>query len=206
MGATETYRPKGLSHLEFFTQEGYVINNETTLGRFLAMASVGNIVYGAFERVDLATGKRVVLAEVFRTQWGKGHSRNHNFWYRDSLCEAEGPYFWDCPEKILKLLTPLEDSGLEGEQLQYATRWRAQCRRNHELRECIKAGAVVETEPINFAVGHAITQFQVERLSPWTVRALNDRGEFLFYAKLTKARLMLLAARYLDKQEKEVAA
>lgn len=203
MGATETYRPKGLSHLEFFTREGYVINNEETSGRFLAMASVGNIVYGAFERVDLATGKRVVLAEMFKTAWVKGHSHNHNFWYRDSVCETEGPYFWDCPEKILKLLTPLEESGLTGKALAYASEWRAQCRRNHEFRKSFRAGAIVHTEPINFAGGHTITQFQVERLSPWTVRALNDRGEFLFYAKLPKARLMSLAASYLDKQEKE---
>ena len=42
----------------------------------------------------------------------------YNIGYKD-MEESEGPYYYNCPERILKLLTPTSN--------EYALRWRKKC-------------------------------------------------------------------------------
>ena len=51
----------------------------------------------------------------------------HNFSYK-IMDETAGPYYYDCPESILKLLSPTDN--------EFATKWRENCRiKNHTIKE-----------------------------------------------------------------------
>jgi len=73
------------------------------------------------------------------------------------MTETMGPYQYDCPERILKLLTPTDN--------EYALKWRERCWENIRKRKSrprLTEGAVIEfAEPISFADGREEKVFQV---------------------------------------------
>lgn len=48
-----------------------------------------------------------------------------NFWYKP-MDETMGPYYWDCPKRILDLLSPTDN--------EVALNWRQSCRDKRERR------------------------------------------------------------------------
>ena len=67
--------------------------------------------------------------------------------YKD-MDETVAPYERNCPERILKLLTPLEDEG------GYAAKWRADCWKNLAQRKRFKPGVAFTLEsPCHFSDG-----------------------------------------------------
>lgn len=90
-----------------------------------------------------------------------------NFGYKD-MDETMGPYECECPERILKLLTPTDH--------EYALGWRERCwARIHERAEKPKLtdGCTVRfAQPIKFTDGRTLDTFKVEKHGR-TVRFLN---------------------------------
>lgn len=98
--------------------------NENGTRRVLDSAIVRlTTYYAAVEHIS-PDGTRRVWAAVFLLNLGRG-----NFSYKD-MDESVGPTERNCPERILKLLTPLAD-----DDKSYAVQWRADCWANVEARK-----------------------------------------------------------------------
>lgn len=130
MGTTCTHKPKGMPVVDFLVSHGCFTWSEDSpfTARVLDSALVNlTEFYAAVEHVDKQTGDRRVWAAVFkitmirgpkRDRWTRDDSWDHNFCYKD-MDESMGPYQTNCPERILKLLTPTEH--------EYAVKWREAC-------------------------------------------------------------------------------
>lgn len=206
MGAISQHRSKGTSHLDFFNLKAdFKWENPTHSWQLVDTASVGNVVYGAYERVDKATGTREVSAIVFVTQWLRKEACN---FYWKACGEAGGPCHWDCPARILKMLTPLPElaaSGIYSENaLKYATEWRQLCQRNIELSKSLKKGAVVEVEPVDLGTWGVVSRLLVESVVPWQVQAIAH--PYNFRVKISRKTLLERMRRFEAKKAKEAAA
>jgi hypothetical protein len=73
--------------------------------------------YAAIEQKNVSTGEVVVFAVVILCRFGKWPG-GHNFGWKD-MDETAGPNEDNCPESILKLLTPTSN--------EYANDWRRRC-------------------------------------------------------------------------------
>lgn len=111
MGWTHTHRPKGQSIKDFFIAE--FCSNEPD--RILDCAMVKGTVYMAYKKGD----GRVTAIVCLTNRAPRSH---FNFGYKD-MGEIMGPYQYDCPARILDLLSdpPPNDDAAE---------WRARCREN----------------------------------------------------------------------------
>lgn len=122
MGTTCTHKPKGMPVVEFLTQHGCFRWSDANPYAYRVLASAMikfTEFYAAVEQVHKETGQRRVWAAVCKiTFMGREDNWGHNFCYKD-MDESMGPYFHNCPERILKLLTPTE--------YKYAQDWRDAC-------------------------------------------------------------------------------
>ena len=131
MGWTTTYKPKGEPVLDFFIRHGVLTwgdDNPNTY-RVLDSALVNlSTFYAAVEKINKATGERQVWAAVILV---RHYPKNpyYNFGWKD-MDESCGPYETNCPERILKLLTPTDN--------EYALGWRKACWANIEKRKARK--------------------------------------------------------------------
>lgn len=75
-----------------------------------------NTFYAAIERKNTETGERSVFAVIFLLRHVP--KDEYNFGYKD-MSEDMGPCETECPERILKLLTPTDS--------EWANQWRAAC-------------------------------------------------------------------------------
>lgn len=119
MGWLYTHKQKGESIIDFMTTSGALRWGDDCPAKYTVLASalIGmKTLYAAVERVDKATGERIVWAAVILINYAP--TEYHNFGYKD-MDESMGPCEDDCPEKILKLLTPTEHH--------YAIEWRNRC-------------------------------------------------------------------------------
>lgn len=85
----------------------------------LKSSMVGSTYYGAIHNKE--TGK--VFATIFLTSTNM--KEYHNFSYKD-MDETCGPYRYDCPVGILKLLSETD--------YEYANEWRKKCYEKHEQK------------------------------------------------------------------------
>ena len=109
-------------------------------------------MYGAIRQKS--TGN--IFCAVFLVRWSKGY---YNFSYKD-MTEFSGPYVFDCPEKIFKLLTPLDDTT---DPNKYAREWRAKVMYNIARRKQLHGNVTFETKsPLLFSNGEAYTLFRKE--------------------------------------------
>jgi hypothetical protein len=121
MGWTQTHKPKGQSLLDFFTSE---FNNEKNGVTFTVLdcAAKLNEAYLAIEKVE--KNIRIVFAVVCLIRYYP-KDPYYNFGYKD-MDESLGPYCYNCPERILTLLTPTNSK--------YANEWRQNCRQNSHVK------------------------------------------------------------------------
>lgn len=94
-----------------------------------------------------------------------------------------GPCEDQCPERILKQLSPIEEMGLHPESAEYATKWREACWANVAKRKTAKAakeGSIIKfASPITFTNGFEHDRFQLtldgrkERFFPVFERGMN---------------------------------
>jgi hypothetical protein len=100
----------------------------------LDLALTLTVAYAAVETLH-PDGRREVWAAVTLIKYDKGP---YGFGTKD-MSEDMGPYESNCPERILRLLTPTDN--------EYAKKWRARCWENVEAkkraREMKKEGAVL---------------------------------------------------------------
>ncbi|NHM25946.1 hypothetical protein G7K71_02755 [Desulfofundulus sp. TPOSR] len=156
MGWTFTQKYHGESIKEFFKKEFDYRRDDGRYGRVIDCAVVNlSTAYIAYEMGD-GTGKREVTAIVCLLRFVPNAPDGCNFGYKD-MTENMHPYYYDCPERILKLLTPTDNES--------ALRWREKCWENIRTRKArprLVKGAVIEfTEPITFRSGRQERTFRV---------------------------------------------
>jgi len=115
MGWTITHKRPGETVKAFFHREFDFEDADGRWGRVVDCAVVGcNTAYLAYATGD-AGGVSKVGAMVCLLCHPRGY---HNFGYKD-MDESLHPFYYDCPERILRRLTPCDD--------EEANRWRQKC-------------------------------------------------------------------------------
>ena len=154
MGWTFTNKPKGESVKEFFSKE-FNYENETSVGRVIDCSASLREAYLAYEIEKKNNGgQKEVVAIVCLIQYTK--DPYYNFGYKD-MDETMWPYYYNCPERILKLLTPTTNEN--------ALEWRKRCWENIERKKArpkFEVGDILEfEEPIEFSGGIKMKQLKV---------------------------------------------
>jgi hypothetical protein len=134
MGWTEVHK-EPCSYRDYFNEglKGSIIDSHTEKGVF----------YGALRH------EKGVYALVILVRPQKGYFNLSYKWMDESF----HPYYYDCPDRILDLLTPTESKG--------ANEWRSICRERNKRKKQVKKGTVIKfTEPIHFTNGIVRDTFQ----------------------------------------------
>lgn len=152
MGWTSTHRPQGISNIDWFQ------NNYGPKHKILASSQVrGGPIYMAVQHLGDSMGG-YVYGLVILTQWTRD---DYNFSYKD-IDESMGPNEDECPERILKLLSPIAP-----DDQSYARDWRERCWKNIERkknRPKVRKGDVVKfAKPLKFTDGNEIDTFKFEK-------------------------------------------
>ena len=128
MGWISTYKPKGEPILDFFARKGVFTWSEDCPNTYRVLDSAlvnMRTFYAAIEQVNKETGRRIVWAAIVLVRhYPKDPCYNISWKDMDESC---GPCETNCPERILKLLTPTDN--------EYALNWRAACWTNIEKRK-----------------------------------------------------------------------
>lgn len=124
MGWTYDHKDSDVKVVDFF-KERFFYENENSKGEVIA-GGVKNFhtAYMAYKITDKKTNKSQVVALVCLISYNR-HDY-HNFGFKD-MDESCGPNESNCPEKIMKLLTPTDNV--------YAIRWRERCWDNINKRK-----------------------------------------------------------------------
>lgn len=110
---------------------------ENRKNRVLKSAMVGSTYYGAVEST-LNSGERTVFGVVFLTS--TNNRDYYNFGYKD-MDETMHPYYYDCPNSILELLTETDNEN--------ARTWREKCReQNAKKKQERKSGDSLNNLPV----------------------------------------------------------
>ena len=106
-------------------------------------------IYGAIRQKS--TGN--VFCAVFLIRWSRDE---YNFSYKD-LTEFAGPCETECPPRIFKLLTPLDDvTDPDG----FARKWRERVKVLHDTRKKLSKGYIIKLkEPTSFSNGNEYQYF-----------------------------------------------
>ena len=152
MGSSTSHRPKGMSNKDYF-QEYIFGDNYEVLD---AAQQRGKPVYLAVRHPEGYVFGCVVLVHYNRSDY-------FNFWHKE-IDESSGPCEDECPERILKLLSPLDEiygppfigpmKQYQSAPGQHAREWRARCWANVERRKAqpkVTPGTVVRfAHPVYF--------------------------------------------------------
>jgi hypothetical protein len=123
--------------------------SDTTTATVLAAAAVRGTIYAAIRNQDRTTGKAFVFCAVilFRNNAREG------FGYK-TMDESMGPCEADCPDRILRLLSPVADLPSSGSAADWRARVAARKAGRAQLRRraaALSAGAVVRLpQPVTF--------------------------------------------------------
>lgn len=138
----------------------FIGNDDTRTWHVLAAARVANTVYMAVKSTDKATQESYVFAAVILIS----NTKKRGFGYKD-MDESVGPCQCDCPDRIMRLLTPIADLPNPG----YAAAWRAlvEARKNakrqqRERRRSLRVGSIVTLPTAaSFRGGYSASRFRV---------------------------------------------
>jgi hypothetical protein len=150
-------------------------------------ARVGNNVYLAVRSTDKTNGRTFVFAAVILIS----NTKKHGFGYKD-MEEAMGPNPCDCPERIMRQLSPVADIPYPG----HAPEWRARVaarhaekRRRRQLWNALRVGSTVTLETaVRFPGGATASTFCVSYFRRKTPIFVSLDGPE-FYCRLTAATL-----------------
>ena len=157
----------------------YDHDGERTTARVLAAARVGSTVYLAVKSTDKATDRSFVTAVVILIS----NTRRHGFGYKD-MNESMGPNECACPDRLMRLLSPVADLPHPG----YAAEWRARVAAHHQAaaalrtkRASLQPGSIVTLErEVAFRDGTTAKAFRLRYLQRRTpVFEPVDRPGFL---------------------------
>ena len=121
---------------EYITKH-FTHDDETASATVLATATIRNTVYAAIRNTDKKTGASYIFCAVvlFRNNDRDG------FGYK-ATDEGMGPCEVDCPDRIMRLLSPIAEIPDPGHAEDWRARVAAATHRTEELAdECRKAGA-----------------------------------------------------------------
>jgi hypothetical protein len=138
----------------------YTHDGERSLHQVLAAARVANTVYMAIKYTDKATGKSFVFAAVILIS----NTRKHGFGYKD-MDETMGPCECACPERIMRLLSPVADIPNPSYAADWRTRVAARKQADAELRRkraSLQPGSIATLpQAVTFRDGTAARAFRV---------------------------------------------
>lgn len=139
MGWIFTHKPQKMTVREFFEKEFNYEKDNGRYGRVIDCAAYLNVAYLAYEigKVGDPDSKEIIAIICLLSYRPKDY---YNFGYKD-IGESMGPYYYDCPERILKLLTPTSDPT--------ANEWRQECWRRVRARKArprLRKGMVIKFE------------------------------------------------------------
>ena len=147
MGWTTTYKPKGETVLDFFNSTGVFTWSDDNPNKYRVLDSAVvkfNTFYAAIEQTHRETGERNVWAAVILI---RRYSKDmHNFGWK-GMSESAGPFASECPERILKLLTPTDSEN--------ANDWRKRCWANveyHKARKNLPNGTVLKYRGCKYTI------------------------------------------------------
>lgn len=155
MGWTFVAKAPGQSIRDFFAEEMGGRYSDGSVGRVLDCAVVNMTeAYIAYERA-WPDGRREVSAVVCMLVYRPWDE--FNFGYKD-MSEKMHPYYYNCPERILKLLTPTDNKN--------ALEWRRKCWENLHARQArpkLRKGMVIRFDaPVQFNNGAVESEFRVQ--------------------------------------------
>lgn len=129
----------------YFTEglnEGfYRLEKSTMIGSVYYAAVTGLKRYNEGKKEDVPKDEQHTFGVVFLTSVDS--KDYYNFSYKD-MDETCGPFCYDCPESILKLLSPTTS--------EFAQKWRDGCRKHRKLRKALNdlpVGSVIEIERVD---------------------------------------------------------
>jgi hypothetical protein len=154
------YRHDPITNPVAYLTTRYDHDGEQTTNKVLAAARVGGTVYLAVKSMDKATGWSFVTAIVILIS----NTRRHGFGYKD-MDESMGPYECACPDRLMRLLSPVADLPHPG----YAAEWRARVAAHHQAAAALQAkrarlrpGSIVTLErAVSFRDGTTATAFRL---------------------------------------------
>jgi len=153
---------------EFFEREFNYEYEDGRYGRVTDCAIVRfRTAYIAYETGNSKGDKKVVGIVCLLNYCPKGR---FNFGYKD-MSEDMGPFMYECPERILRLLTPTDN--------EYALEWRRKCWeyiRSQKSKPKLKKGLLIEfSSPIRFINGAEEKVFRVLDLKRLIFEGPNGR-------------------------------
>lgn len=131
MGWSCTYRTPGQPLAEFFVEHGVLSWSSDAPRQYEVLDSALvhlREFYVALKVTDKATGEYYVTALVILVKLGREDRNGFNCCYK-TMDESWGPYQTNCPERILKLLTPTDDAN--------SKEWRRTCWEKIEKRKLV---------------------------------------------------------------------
>lgn len=166
MGTTCTNKPKGMPLEQFFIEHGVLRWSDDAPHRYQVLASSykAPCFYAAVEQVHKETGERRVWAAVIKITYSRDPD-GYGFCYKD-MDESMGPCYYDCPAKVLDLLTPTLT------EHKYARAWRAECRKRLDAQATKRA--TLAPGVVLYYGGHDYTL--IERLPKGYWRVSDENG------------------------------
>ena len=171
MGWTCALKPKGQSLVRFFKSVGALTwNSPHVRQRVLDTALINkNEFYAAVESVNSQTQDKRVFALVILIKRFKNESYNICW---EEMDEDMGPCYYNCPERILDLLTPTSN--------QNALEWRRKCREKLDKRgqmPPLKKGTAIKfSSPVKFGYGISVDQLVVSSTRGSRIYCTNEHG------------------------------
>ncbi len=131
MGTICSHKPANIKATDFLIQNHLTWDShdkETGDKHTVLATALVNMreFYAAVEHVR-ADGTREVWCAVLKVSW---YPKDQFNCCVKSMSEHEGPYYHNCPEKILKLLTPTDS--------EWANKWREKCWANVNFKKVVK--------------------------------------------------------------------
>lgn len=141
-----------------FSMRGNVkewFKNHIEEGNTLRVLDVAIVKYTQlYAAVEIIETKQIFAAAYMLSFSPKSY---YNFSYKD-MEESCGPYIDECPERILKLLSPLSD-----DDETYAKNWRERCWKRIENKKKLKGNHIFKSNDyVSFANGFEFIYFKKE--------------------------------------------
>lgn len=131
MGTTCSHKPANITATDFIIQNHLTWDShdkETGEKHTVLATALVNMreFYAAIEHIKV-DGTREVWCAVCKVSY---YPKDYYGFCVKAMSEFEGPYYHNCPEKILKLLTPTDS--------EWANAWREKCWANVNFKKVVK--------------------------------------------------------------------
>ena len=155
--------------------EGFISENDTHKWDVLASALHGTTVYLICRRTEKATGKEDIWAEVCLTSWDK-----KGYFMIKTMSEDMGPYQYDCPAYMLKMLPPTENK--------YAQEWRKGCEERLRANR-LRGKSGLKSLPMNTQIRLKAEKYKDRIITVGTYRGKRAYIDWANYVRFTGAMI-----------------